>query len=438
MQDIPKLFTALAEWLSCVLLLLEYYTYIKKRKSAGKILILLGGGVCLAGIQLFCGTVSNWLWLLGMAAAITVMGLMLKSILEVSAATAAFETAGAFLKAEFVAAFEWQIYTFYADRLYYDNSFTEVLFCLFVYLTFFGICYVAERYVLALDSGPVEFVSGTRQLVLIWLAAILIFSLSNLSYVHTESPFSGSNLTEIFNIRTLVDLAGLFMFDAFRIQIQDSERRKEVDAVRYILKLQYMQFRESQENINLINQKYHDLKHQLNVIRHERDEAKREQYLDEIESGIKKYESEYQTGSSVLDTILTSKGQQCAKFNISMTVVADGQLLGALHVMDICTIFGNALDNAIEYEVQIDDAAQRMIHVSVSKKTSFLCILVENYYEKETEDEAKFRRTSKKDERYHGFGIRSIRYSVQKYGGYVKINVLDHWFRVEIMIPDQL
>jgi sensor histidine kinase regulating citrate/malate metabolism len=106
--------------------------------------------------------------------------------------------------------------------------------------------------------------------------------------------------------------------------------------------------------------------------------------------------------------------------------------------MDICTIFGNALDNAIEYEVQIDDAAQRMIHVSVSKKTSFLCILVENYYEKETEDEAKFRRTSKKDERYHGFGIRSIRYSVQKYGGYVKINVLDHWFRVEIMIPDQL
>jgi sensor histidine kinase regulating citrate/malate metabolism len=182
-----------------------------------------------------------------------------------------------------------------------------------------------------------------------------------------------------------------------------------------------MQFRESQENINLINQKYHDLKHQLHIIRNERDDTKRTQYLDEIESGIKKYETEYKTGNSVLDTILTSKGQQCDKFNIKLTVVADGQLLGSLHVMDICTIFGNALDNAIEYEVQIDEITQRMIHVSVSKKSS-----------------SKFLKTSKKDDRFHGFGIRSIRYAVQKYGGYVKINVLDHWFRVEILIPHQL
>jgi sensor histidine kinase regulating citrate/malate metabolism len=106
--------------------------------------------------------------------------------------------------------------------------------------------------------------------------------------------------------------------------------------------------------------------------------------------------------------------------------------------MDICTIFGNALDNAIEYEVQIDEITQRMIHVSVSKKSSFICILVENYYEKNTEDSSKFLKTSKKDDRFHGFGIRSIRYAVQKYGGYVKINVLDHWFRVEILIPHQL
>ena len=33
-----------------------------------------------------------------------------------------------------------------------------------------------------------------------------------------------------------------------------------------------------------------------------------------------------------------------------MTVVADGKLLNQIHVMDLCTIFGNALDNAIEYE----------------------------------------------------------------------------------------
>jgi hypothetical protein len=366
------------------------------------------------------------------------MGFMLKNILDVSTDTAVFETAGAFLKAEFVAAFEWQIYAYYALKNNYKNPVGSAVFCIIVYVVFYAICYVAERYVLSLDQGPVEITSGRRQLVLIWISTLMIFAMSNLSYVNATSPFSSANLSEIFNIRTLVDMAGLFMFDAFRIQIQDTERRKEVDSIRYILKLQYMQFRESQENINLINQKYHDLKHQINIIRNESDDSKRIQYLDEIESGIKKYETEYKTENSVLDTILTSKGQQCEKFNIKLTVVADGQLLSCIHVMDICTIFGNALDNAIEYEVQIEEITQRMIRVSVSKKNSFICILVENYYEKDTENSDKFLRTSKKDDRYHGFGIRSIRYAVQKYGGYVKINVLDHWFRVEILIPDRL
>lgn len=438
MRDIPKLFTALAEWISCFVVLLEYYSYIKNRINMQKVLILFGGGICLAGIQIFCGMVSNWLWILGMGTAVAVMVFMLKTILEVSAVTAAFETAGAFLKAEFVAAFEWQMYSYYSNRLRYDNVFTEIVFCVIIYAVCYGLCYIIERHVLALDGGPVEITSGSKLLVLIWLSTMLIFAMSNLSYINVSSPFSSSNASDIFNIRTIVDMAGLFMFEAFHIQILDSEKRKEIDSIRYILKMQYMQFRESQENINLINQKYHDLKHQLNIIRNEKDDEKRGQFLDEIESGIKQYEYEFRTGNSVLDTILTSKGQQCSKWDISMTVVADGQLLNRIHVMDICTIFGNTLDNAIEYESQIDDAVQRMIHVSVSEKASFLCILVENYYEKESEDSSKFQRTSKVDERYHGFGIRSIRYSVQKYGGYVKINVRDHWFRVEIMIPNRL
>jgi hypothetical protein len=54
------------------------YSGIKNRISAGKILTLLAGGIALAGIQLFCGTVSNVLWLIGMAAAVFVMGFVLK------------------------------------------------------------------------------------------------------------------------------------------------------------------------------------------------------------------------------------------------------------------------------------------------------------------------------------------------------------------------
>jgi sensor histidine kinase regulating citrate/malate metabolism len=38
-----------------------------------------------------------------------------------------------------------------------------------------------------------------------------------------------------------------------------------------------------------------------------------------------------------------------------MTSVADGSLLDFMNVVDICSIFGNALDNAIESVLRIDD-----------------------------------------------------------------------------------
>lgn len=436
MQDIPKLFTAFAEWSSCILIILEYYTYLRGKMNLRKYAAIIISLLTLSGIQLFCGMVSNWLWLLGMAVAAFTMFLLLKVVLELPFTRAAFETAGVFLKAEFVAAFQWQIYSFYKDGFRFDTLTVEMLFGLGLYLLCFGLIYALERRFLFPDGNFIELPVRNGQAVLIWGITVLIFALSNLSYINISSPFRGTDAPTIFNIRTMVDLAGLFMFETVHIQMLDAEKNREIDAIRYILKTQYIQFRDSQENINLINQKYHDLKHQLNILRNEKNDSRREQYLDEIESGIREYESRFKTGNSVLDTILSTKSQQCEKWHIIMTVVADGRLLNNIHVMDICTIFGNALENALEYEVQIPNVEERMIRVSVSQKASFVCILIENYYETETEaDPDRFTRTSKSDDRFHGFGIRSIQHSVHKYSGYVNIKVQEHWFRVEIMIP---
>ena len=63
----------------------------------------------------------------------------------------------------------------------------------------------------------------------------------------------------------------------------------------------------------------------------------------------------FKTGNGVLDTLLTNASLKCSRHDITFTCVADGSLLNDLYVMDICTILGNALDNAIECEVLIED-----------------------------------------------------------------------------------
>ena len=62
-------------------------------------------------------------------------------------------------------------------------------------------------------------------------------------------------------------------------------------------------------------------------------------------------------------------------------------------------------------------------------------IRVENYYEGGIEIEEGNPATTKEDRQFHGYGIKSIRYIVNKYDGAVYIDTEDQWFDLKILIP---
>ena len=109
-----------------------------------------------------------------------------------------------------------------------------------------------------------------------------VYAASNLSYVSPDTPFSGKMTAEIYNIRTLVDLGGMAILFAHHMQMVEYRRKKERDALQNVLQAQYAQYRSAQDSIDLINKKYHDLKHQIAVLRSETSEEKAH-YLDAME-----------------------------------------------------------------------------------------------------------------------------------------------------------
>ena len=125
----------------------------------------------------------------------------------------------------------------------------------------------------------------------------------------------------------------------------------------------------------------------------------------------------------------------CVRHGIELTCVADGAKLAFMDVMDICTIFGNLLDNAIECELGIQDKKKRLIHLAVYTKKDFLVIQCENYCPDHLEFQDGLPVTTKKDKAYHGYGIKSIRLTADKYGGTVTIHTRDEWFEINTLIP---
>ena len=205
--------------------------------------------------------------------------------------------------------------------------------------------------------------------------------------------------------------------------------------IRQLMEQQVQHSRDIQENIEFVNRKYHDMKQILLVLRRENKQEEKERLIDDIEREIKSYETISQSGNEILDTIVSNKYVQCLKHQISLNCVLDGALLNEMETVDICTIFGNALDNAVECVMKISETERRLIHVVLRRQQGFVNILFENVCDEELRIENGLPVTTKAEKEYHGIGMKSILYSVKRYeGGAMTVKQQDGWFVLNIIL----
>jgi hypothetical protein len=378
------------------------------------------------------GGLDGPVWLMCMAAAVFLMFCFLRISCGSSSLDVGYVCVKAFVLAEFMASLEWQLHCFFYYGMGYESSWTGLLLLLAVYG---GTCLVARGISSRYISGTERMDTTGRELLFAAVIGLSVFLMSNIGFVYSQTPFSGKYASDIFNVRTLIDLGGLAILVAYHIQRLHLRAQHDLESMEMILHNQYTQYQQSQETLDLINYKYHDLKHHIIALRAEENKEKRNAYLDKMEDEIRNYEAQNKTGNQVLDTLLTAKSLYCMREKIALTYVVDGARLDFMDVMDICSIFGNALDNAIECEKKIPETEKRMIHVSMFVQQTFLIIRFENYCEGELDFEQNLPVTTKKQAEFHGYGLKSLRHTVHKYGGEVDIDVEDQWFRLKILIP---
>ena len=121
---------------------------------------------------------------------------------------------------------------------------------------------------------------------------------------------------------------------------------READIMKGMLYAERRQHKLSEDTIALINMKCHDLKHQVSALcrQGQVDPA----LMEEIGQTVAVYDSDVQTGNGALDVVLTEKSFRCEREHISFSCMLDGRLFDFMAAADIYSLFGNALDNAIE------------------------------------------------------------------------------------------
>lgn len=158
--------------------------------------------------------------------------------------------------------------------------------------------------------------------------------------------------------------------------------------------------------------------------------------LKKLENAINSYDNSYRTGNEVLDIILAEIGERCVANNIQFVCMADGAALEGMETDHIYSLFDNALNNAFDAVKMVSDENKRYIGLQMSRKGSMASIHIENYFDLDKAPVFKdgIPQTTKEDEEWHGFGMRSIQHIVECYDGGLRINVKDDLFALNIFL----
>lgn len=266
---------------------------------------------------------------------------------------------------------------------------------------------------------------GPRQMVSAWVFCIMSENL--FIYAKVDPGAALFNIVLQFYCITLLYLQSALF--------KKSSMRKELETIQLLWHQQKGQYQLSKETIELINHKCHDLKHQVQAIRAVKDEKERETYLEKIEKSVQIYSAIVRTGNEILDTILTEKSLICENSGIHISCVADGSLLAFMNPVDLYTLFGNALDNAIEAVRKLESKEKRVIDIMLYERQRFLMLQIVNPMCGEVKFEDGLPLTTKAKNGYHGYGMKSMLHTIQKYEGHLTTEVKNGCFYFNVMLP---
>ena len=169
----------------------------------------------------------------------------------------------------------------------------------------------------------------------------------------------------------------------------------------------------------------HDFKNHISILSGlitERDFEKASDYLSRFDDCYKDMAFQISTGNTTLDILLSEKLHIAQQNDITLKVDIDIGEKIRLDNFDLCTIFANAIDNAIKGAKSVNKE-NRIIDITAKPNKDFFIVDIINSF-----DEMMYEKGS-------GMGIDTIKMIAEKYNGYVDVSNTDKQFRLSILLP---
>lgn len=313
------------------------------------------------------------------------------------------------------------------------TSAPQKIFLNLVYLVYFSVVFFYLYAKIYRKGLLVKWQTAEHYFILIYTVSYFIIYII-ISFYGTQASVSLAIMGVVFVLAAL--LLPIFIY-YLRISRYRQERTIQQQLYMQAELAHFQQYKLAQEETARFR---HDIKNNLLCMHHMLQQGKNEeanQYLEHLLEGVDTLSARYVTGDEILDSIVAFKAQKMETQGITFQL--DGVLAGGLKwkPVDICNVFANALDNAIEACERLPQD-QRQITMAIKATTQYWFVRIENPVLEPVDTKRLFKKkdgyTSKANPEQHGMGTYNMKHTVEANGGILRAEYANNRFTLEIMI----
>lgn len=317
-----------------------------------------------------------------------------------------------------------------------------------------GILLHSENFI---NTGTVEYLIG------IWLVRMLMLGVS---VILTKQYQKTAGTMRLFSIIVILGLFGTLILSQQKILPLDEDQigswlilslvllfavmffrmkrqhEMELEIVRLkqdqaeILERDYQTLRRTYaDNAKL----YHDLHNHIEAIYQcltggDIQEAMR--YCEDLRTPVREISQTIWTGDRAIDYLISSKMALAEQEQIKTTANIEYPHNTNIRNVDLTTILGNLLDNALEAAGKAPDSL-RFLNLIIRRINAMLIIKVENGYGEVPTQKNGALMTSKTDTAFHGWGLKSVQTAAERYDGTINTEYKDGIFKSVVTLSFQ-
>lgn len=268
-----------------------------------------------------------------------------------------------------------------------------------------------------------------KDFLIVGLFELVVFLIINYTVAQFLTAGIFDERVEFFAMLLAMAFVTVFLYMKNAYYLREQEQRDKIQIAQ--LQQQFTYYQDKLKDEERVRALYHDLKNHLLVLESRQNTEETQQMAESLRSQIAGYENYVHTGNEFLDIILKDKAVKAREKQIDFSAMVDWGGIDFVEPLDISTIFGNAIDNAMEACEKLAED-QRLITVKAEGVRDMLLITIENSALLEVQ---LIEGTTKQDHFLHGFGISNIKNAVEKYGGQCSFRQEDGTYRLKILIP---